>query len=70
MADEPHHEKRKLPVRRIIVWVGAGLIVLGYGLLSIQPDTESPLAIKRAFLGMGSVIAGAMLWLGAIFFSA
>lgn len=68
MTDEPLPTKRKLPVKRIIFWAGAGLTLLGYGLLSVPPETESPVAVTRAFLGMAAVIVGAMLWIGTFFY--
>lgn len=69
MADELLHKRRKLPIRRIIFGTGIGLILLGYVFLCIQPDTAPSIAVTRAIFGLVAVIIGAMLWLGAIFFS-
>ena len=68
MADDLLPKKRKLPIKRIITWTGAGMVLLGYVLLSIPPETESPVAVNRAFFGLTSVIFGAILWVGAFFY--
>ncbi len=67
MAGEPRHEKRKLPLRRIAIYVGITLILVGYGFLSIPPETGPDVATRRAFSGIGLIIAGAALWLGTFF---
>lgn len=69
MTAEPQDNQRQLPVRKIIAWVGICLIVLGYRLLAVQPETESTVAIKHAFLGIIAIITGATLWLSTILFS-
>lgn len=70
MADAPRTKYRKpFPVRKIILYTGVALIALGYGFLSVPPESGIAVAQKRAFTGIGLVMAGAVLWLGAIFFN-
>jgi len=69
MTDEPHHKRRHLPIRRIIFWAGIALTLLGYGFLSAPAETLAVTASARAFTGLGLIIGGAFLWLGAIFFN-
>lgn len=59
----------RIPFRRIVGLTGIALILAGYFFLGIDPDTEPAMAIKRAFTGMGLIIAGALLSLGALAFS-
>jgi len=59
----------RIPFRKIAVLSGIALILAGYVCLGIDPDTEPALAIKRAFAGMGLIIAGALLSLGALVFA-
>lgn len=59
----------RIPLRKVIGLTGIALILAGYLCLGIEPDTEPALAIKRAFVGMGLVIAGAALSLGALMFT-
>ncbi|MHB8166634.1 MAG: hypothetical protein ACYDDT_07655 [Sulfuricella sp.] len=68
MADKPRHEKRKPPLRRIAIYTGITLILVGYAFLSIPPETGLDVATRRAFTGIGLVITGAALWLGNFFF--
>lgn len=68
--DQEHHPKRRgIPVRRIIFWLGVALILVGYVFLSVPAGTLPFAATTRAFTGLGLVIGGAFLWLGAIFFN-
>lgn len=67
MADTVHLKEPKFRIRRLIICTGIGLVLYGYWLLDIPPETEARVAIDRAFNGMKSVIAGAILSLGAIF---
>lgn len=60
---------QRIPFRKIIGFTGIALILAGYLFLNINPDTEPALAIKRAFTGMGLIIAGALLSLGALVFA-
>lgn len=60
---------KRAPLKRIILLAGIALILAGYLLLGIDPDIEPALAIKRAFAGMGLIIAGAALSLGAVIFA-
>lgn len=69
MTGEHHHKRRHFPIRRIIFWIGIALILLGYGFLSAPAETLAVTAGTRAFTGLGLVIGGAFLWLGAIFFN-
>lgn len=57
----------RIPFRKIFGLTGIALILTGYSYLGIDPDTEPALAIKSAFTGMGLLIAGAFLSLGALF---
>lgn len=59
----------RIPLRKIVGLTGIALILAGYFFLGIDPDTEPALAIKRAFTGMGLIIAGAILSLGALVFA-
>lgn len=59
----------RIPLRKIVGLAGIALILTGYFLLGIDPDTEPALAIKSAFAGMGLIIAGALLSLGALIFA-
>lgn len=59
----------RIPLRKIIGLMGIALILAGYFFLGIDPDTEPALAIKSAFTGMGLIIAGALLSLGALIFA-
>lgn len=59
----------RIPYRKIIGLAGAALILVGYAVLTIDPGTEPAMAIKRAFTGMGMVIAGGVLSLGAFLFA-
>lgn len=72
MADAllPKRPKRRkpLPLRRIAFYMGIALIPLGYGFLSAPAETLVATASTRAFTGLGLIIGGAFLWLGAIFF--
>lgn len=56
-------------LRKIVGLTGIALILAGYFFLGIDPDTEPALAIKRAFTGMGLIIAGAILSLGTLVFA-
>jgi len=58
-----------IPFRKIVGLAGIALILAGYFFLGIDPDTEPALAIKSAFAGMGLIITGAILSLGALFFA-
>lgn len=69
MTTESQDKQRQLPVKKIIAWSGICLIVLGYWLLAVQPETESAVAIKHAFLGIIAIITGATLWLSTILFN-
>lgn len=69
MADDRSSKRRKLPVRRIILYTGIALILIGYGFLSVPPDAGLTVAEERAFRGLGLVVTGATLWLGSIFFN-
>lgn len=68
MYQEYLRKQRKLLAKKIIFWVGIGLVLLGYGFLFIPAETPAVTAITRAFTGLGLVIGGAILWLGAVFF--
>ncbi|HUW51581.1 MAG TPA: hypothetical protein VMV75_11265 [Sulfuricella sp.] len=59
----------RVPYRGIIGLAGVALILAGYVLLAIDPGTEPAIAIKRAFTGMGMVIAGGVFSLGALLFA-
>ncbi|OGQ98441.1 MAG: hypothetical protein A2505_06450 [Deltaproteobacteria bacterium RIFOXYD12_FULL_55_16] len=67
MTNEPHDNQRQRPVKKIITGAGIFLILLGYRLLAIQPETEATVAIKHAFLGIIAIIVGATLCFSAIF---
>ena len=69
MNQEPHHKRRPLPLKRMIFWAGIALILLGYGFLSAPAETLAVTASFRAFTGLGLIIGGAFLWLGALLFS-
>lgn len=56
----------RIPLRRIVGLTGIALILAGYFFLGIDPDTEPALAIKNAFAGMGLIIGGAVMSLGAL----
>jgi hypothetical protein len=56
----------RTPFRKIVGLAGIALILAGYFFLGIDPDTEPAVAIKSAFTGMGLIIAGAILSLGAL----
>lgn len=56
-------------LRKIVGLTGIALILAGYFFLGIDPDTEPTMAVKRAFAGMGLIIAGAILSLGALLFA-
>lgn len=56
----------RIPLRRIVGLTGIALILAGYFFLGIDPDTEPALAIKTAFAGMGLIIGGAVMSLGAL----
>jgi hypothetical protein len=55
-----------IPFRKIIALAGIAMILTGYFFLGIDPDTEPALAIKGAFTGMGLIIVGAAMSLGAL----
>lgn len=57
-----------IPYKKIVGYIGIALILAGYLSLAIDPDTQPAMAIVRAFIGMGMVIAGAILSLGAFLF--
>jgi hypothetical protein len=59
----------RIPFRKIAFLTGFALILTGYFFLGIDPDTEPALAIKSAFAGMGLIMAGAILSLGALVFA-
>ncbi len=59
----------RITLRKIVGLAGVALILAGYFFLGIDPDTEPALAIKSAFAGMGLIMAGAILSLGALFFA-
>lgn len=56
----------RIPLRKIVGLAGIALILAGYFFLGVDPDTEPALAIKRAFAGMGLIILGAAMSLGAL----
>lgn len=56
----------RIPLRKVLGLSGIALILAGYFCLGIDPDTEPAMAIKRAFAGMGLVIVGAAMSLGAL----
>ncbi|MDP2154703.1 MAG: hypothetical protein Q8J61_01780 [Sulfuricella sp.] len=56
----------RIPFRKIIGLTGIALILAGYFFLGIDPDTEPAVAIKNAFTGMGLIIVGATMSLGAL----
>lgn len=60
---------QRIPFRKVIGFIGIVLVLVGYLFLNIDPDTEPALAIKSAFTGMGLIIAGAILSLGALVFA-
>lgn len=60
--------RNPLPLQQIILYTGIALIALGYGFLSVPPEASVADAERRAFTGLGLVMAGAALWLGAIYF--
>jgi hypothetical protein len=68
MDQERHSKQRHIPIRRIIFWIGISLILLGYVFISASANTFVATAEARVFVGIGMVIGGAILWLGAIFF--
>lgn len=69
MADErPPKLREPLPIRRTVLYTGVALILVGYSFLSVPPDAGLAAAEERAFEGLGLVMVGAALWLGAIFF--
>jgi hypothetical protein len=59
----------RITFRKIVGLTGIALILAGYFFLGIDPDTEPALAIKSAFTGMGLIMAGALLSLGALIFA-
>jgi len=70
MANEFRRKRRKpLPIRRLFMFAGIALITLGYGFLSVPPETALDVAARRAFTGIGLIFAGGALWLGTIFFT-
>lgn len=69
MAEKQATKRRKLPLRRIIFYTGIALILVGYGFLSVPPDAGLAVAEERVFRGLGLVVIGAALWLGALFFN-
>jgi len=70
MADELRPKRLKpLPVRRLIMFTGIALITLGYGFLSVPPEAALDVATRRAFTGIGLIIAGSALWLGTLVFT-
>ena len=56
----------RIPLRKIAGLTGIALILAGYFFLGIDPDTEPALAIKSAFTGIGMIIVGAAISLGAL----
>lgn len=56
----------RIPLRKIVGLAGIALILAGYFFLGIDPDTEPAMAIKSAFAGMGLIIVGAAMSLGAL----
>jgi hypothetical protein len=56
----------RIPLRKIVGLTGITLILAGYFFLGIDPDTEPAMAIKSAFAGMGLIIVGAAMSLGAL----
>lgn len=56
-----------IPFRKIFGLTGIALILAGYFFLGIDPDTEPAQVIKNAFTGMGLIIVGAAMGLGALF---
>ncbi len=56
----------RIPFRKIVGLSGIALILAGYFFLGIDPDTEPAMAIKSAFTGMGLIIGGAAMSLGAL----
>ncbi len=68
MADISHPKKRKLPIRKVIIWSMAGMVLFSYGLVSIPPETESPITVKLTIIGLVEVIIGAVLWIAAFFY--
>ncbi|MDD5240480.1 MAG: hypothetical protein PHG47_02030 [Sulfuricella sp.] len=59
----------RIPYREIIGLAGVALILAGYACLTIDPGTEPAMAIKRAFAGMGMIVAGSILSLGVFLFA-
>jgi hypothetical protein len=59
----------RVPFRKIAGLSGIALILAGYFFLGIDPDTEPAMAIKSAFTGMGLIIVGAAMSLGALIIS-
>lgn len=57
-----------IPYKKIIGYLGVAMILAGYLFLAIDPDAQPAIAIVRAFIGMGLVITGAILSLGAFLF--
>jgi len=56
----------RITFRKIVGLTGIALILAGYFFLGIDPDTEPAVAIKSAFAGMGLIIGGAAMSLGAL----
>ena len=53
---------------RLCFYIGMALVILGYVFLCVSPEEDMQKTIDRVFIGLGMVVIGAVLWLGAIFF--
>jgi CHASE3 domain sensor protein len=68
MLDNLHRKRRKLPLKLLTFFTGIILVLVGYGLLSLAPENNLAKTTDRVFLGMGVLVAGAVLWVGSLFF--
>lgn len=68
---DPYHAKLRMSssqVNRLCFWIGLALLLAGYGMVSMSPDSDGMAMFDQVFLGMNCIAIGAAVWLGAIFF--
>ncbi len=56
-----HQRRRRVGLRRMSLALGLLLIAAGYWSLSVDPGVTVDVATRRAFVGMGLVIAGTVM---------